>query len=75
MSERLADGFDIHHADGNPDNNDPANLVLIDTLDHAKLHGGLIQKLLEGSARVRRARIRKPKPKRLFVVCPWMSDG
>lgn len=40
MRERMADGFDIHHLDGNHDNNDPANLVLIEHTDHMALHGG-----------------------------------
>lgn len=35
----LADGFDIHHLDGNHANDDPANLVLIESEDHARLHG------------------------------------
>jgi hypothetical protein len=35
----LADGFDVHHLDGNHENNDPANLVLIDCGDHFMLHG------------------------------------
>jgi len=34
----LANGFQIHHADGNHDNNDPSNLVLIERSDHLNLH-------------------------------------
>jgi len=40
LAERLRDGFDVHHMDGNHDNNDPANLVLIEGSDHMMLHGG-----------------------------------
>jgi hypothetical protein len=32
-------GFDIHHVDGDHDNNDPDNLVLIERYDHLRLHG------------------------------------
>ena len=32
-------GFDIHHLDGDHDNNDPENLVLIEHIDHMRLHG------------------------------------
>lgn len=39
LKERLKDGFDIHHIDGNHENNDPANLVLIEHGDHMMLHG------------------------------------
>lgn len=40
LVDRLADGFDIHHLDGNHSNNDPSNLVLIDGADHLALHNG-----------------------------------
>ena len=35
----LADGFDVHHIDGNRENNDPSNLCLIEYKDHNRLHG------------------------------------
>lgn len=35
----LRDGFDVHHMDGNCDNNHPNNLVLIERADHMRLHG------------------------------------
>jgi hypothetical protein len=38
LQERLTDGFDVHHLDGNHGNNDPMNLVLIDRADHMMLH-------------------------------------
>lgn len=40
LAERIRDGADIHHVDGNRANNDPSNLVLIDGADHMMLHGG-----------------------------------
>jgi hypothetical protein len=40
LSDRLKDGFDIHHLDGNHSNNDPINLILIDGADHLMLHNG-----------------------------------
>lgn len=40
LKERLADGFHVHHIDGNHDNNDPKNLVLIESGDHMMLHNG-----------------------------------
>lgn len=39
LIERLKDGFDIHHLDGNHDNNDPKNLALIEHTDHMMIHG------------------------------------
>lgn len=36
---RIAEGFEIHHADCDHSNNAPDNLVLIEIVDHHKLHG------------------------------------
>ena len=40
LEQMLADGFDIHHIDGDHSNNDPGNLVLIESSDHMMLHNG-----------------------------------
>lgn len=39
LEQRLRDGFDIHHLDGDHSNDDPKNLVLIECSDHMALHG------------------------------------
>lgn len=39
LKERIRDGFHVHHIDGDHENNDPANLVLIDGVDHGMIHG------------------------------------
>jgi len=39
LQERFRDGFDIHHIDGNHENNRSENLVLIEASDHMRLHG------------------------------------
>lgn len=39
LKEKLKDGFDIHHMDGDHSNNDADNLVLIEHADHMMLHG------------------------------------
>lgn len=36
----MRDGFDVHHLDGDHENNDPRNLVLIEHTDHMALHNG-----------------------------------
>lgn len=36
----LADGFHIHHLDGDHGNNAPGNLVLIEGMDHMMIHSG-----------------------------------
>jgi hypothetical protein len=48
LRERLRDGFDLHHADGNHANDDPSNLVLIEASDHMRLHNrpGTLLRLL-----------------------------
>lgn len=35
----LGEGFQVHHIDGDHHNNHPANLALIETIDHLRLHG------------------------------------
>lgn len=40
LRARLKDGFDVHHLDGDHANNDPLNLILIDSADHLMLHNG-----------------------------------
>lgn len=40
LKARLADGFDVHHLDGDHSNDAPSNLVLIEHTDHMMLHGG-----------------------------------
>lgn len=42
LRERLADGFHVHHVDGDHSNDDPRNLILIDGADHLMLHAGSI---------------------------------
>lgn len=40
LEEHLRNGFHVHHVDGDHDNNDPANLVLMWGPDHMSvLHG------------------------------------
>lgn len=40
LRERLADGFHVHHADGDHANDAPSNLILIEGLDHMLIvHG------------------------------------
>ncbi len=43
LRERLREGFDIHHIDGNHENNDALNLALVEHTDHLRVHnrGGL----------------------------------
>jgi len=56
LREKLADGFDIHHLDGNHDNNDPLNLLLVEVVDHMRLHDLPLE-------RISAAKIRSDKKK------------
>ena len=40
LLDRMKDGFDIHHMDGDHENNDPKNLCLIEHTDHMMIHNG-----------------------------------
>lgn len=46
LKRMLREGFQVHHVDGDHGNNHPANLVLIECVDHMRLHGmfGLARK-------------------------------
>jgi hypothetical protein len=45
LKERTSDGFDIHHVDGDRENNAPENLVMIECSDHMMLHGSRMLRL------------------------------
>lgn len=74
LKEMLREGFDVHHVDGDDSNNDPRNLILIEAVDHIRLHGpalpnGLVgwrKRLAEKSmaARLKRAEASMPAPPR-----------
>ena len=40
LEKACREGFDVHHIDGDRDNHAPDNLVLIERLDHFRLHNG-----------------------------------
>ena len=42
LADKLKDGFDIHHTDGDHDNNDPKNLMLVEAQDHMLVHTGVM---------------------------------
>lgn len=46
LRDKMAEGFDIHHVDGDHYNDAPSNLILIDALDHMRLHGANLNRLL-----------------------------
>ena len=58
--------FGIHHIDGNYDNNDPTNLVLIYWGDHAMIHNGLKRPIRE--VKLRDTRRSKPPWSKSLVV-------
>jgi hypothetical protein len=70
LRERIADGFQVHHLDHNPGNNDPANLVLIEGEDHMHVHNlaggtqfrGLVEMAREGMANPNRQKRKVRNP-------------
>jgi len=58
LREKLADGFDIHHLDGNHDNDDPLNLLLIEVIDHMRLHDLPLQRISAAKIRSDKKKIR-----------------
>ena len=42
FNKKLMDDEIVHHIDGDQNNNDPMNLVIMKKSQHAKLHGGAL---------------------------------
>lgn len=65
LGQALRAGFDIHHMDGDHENNDPKNLVLMFGADHMMLHGmtGTLRSLRPGAGKWRDASQPKVKQK------------
>jgi hypothetical protein len=51
LAERIADGFDVHHVDGDRENNAPDNLILIEHTDHMSIHGLNVRERAQEAAR------------------------
>ena len=50
LAERIRDGFCIHHRDGNQENDDPLNVILIESKDHHLIHGHRLVGDMKGNA-------------------------
>ncbi len=50
LDDKLADGFHIHHIDGDHSNDHPLNLALIEGSDHLRLHRKIMPVLRPGPA-------------------------
>lgn len=68
LNSMLREGFDIHHMDGNHENNCPDNLVLIEHTDHMAIHGG---RALGRLARVGRKKKKRKSVIKLYKGKPW----
>ena len=59
LQERLADGFHIHHADGDHSNDSPNNLLMIEGLDHMLIvHGHKVASIFTRENCIKRAKKR-----------------
>lgn len=67
LLDRLADGFDIHHLDGNHENNISTNLILVECQDHMLLHSGVSDVSLSRMSK-RASALRHEKPKQSKLV-------
>jgi hypothetical protein len=89
LKARLRDGFHVHHVDGNHQNDAPKNLVLMEGVDHLRLHGhrltdGIAQWRIRSSKRAKEAKaaraaikaeaVARIVPKRKPQLTPMMID-
>lgn len=62
LSDRLKDGFHVHHMDGNHSNDEPRNLVLIESGDHMMIHNGSSRLIWRPPVRQNGGRRKKKSP-------------
>lgn len=68
LKRMLADGFHIHHMDGDHNNNEPRNLVLIEAGDHMMIHNGVSRLLWKPSTGMAKINIGRPKGKAIEKI-------
>lgn len=73
LRAKLQEGFHVHHLDGDHYNDDPPNLLLIDGVDHLRLHGLKIDKPRCAAKRGPRGPTKKTLQKRLDAL-PHIED-
>lgn len=66
LKDRLRDGFHVHHIDCDHGNNDPENLLLLDGVDHMRLHALPIGQELKKLARLRMM-VSNPEPRDTLI--------
>ncbi|WP_370193269.1 MULTISPECIES: hypothetical protein [Aurantimonas] len=59
LKAKLKEGFHVHHVDGNHLNSKPGNLMLIDGVDHLRLHGGQLRQGIRDWRHVHMPRTRR----------------
>lgn len=83
LQKMMMDGFDVHHVDLDHSNNHPDNMVLIDGVDHMRLHGMFRLRRPEDRETVRKAataRWAKTPPEersahaRMMGMARWKAD-
>lgn len=79
LEDKLRDGFDIHHGDGNHTNNDATNLFLIECRDHMQIHGGSISRIFSSGEKARREAERMETGRLAYELktplLSWMEIG
>ena len=68
LQDKLNDGFQVHHVDGDTLNNDPVNLVLIDGADHLAIHNGSVKLRKKPAIRSHRGEARRRDAKARFAL-------
>lgn len=75
LERQIADGFVIHHLDGNHDNDEPHNLVLIEGVDHMRLHAGKLGAGIEAWKRRPKKAKAAPAIKHVFPTKSQINEN
>lgn len=68
LKAKITEGFEVHHVDGDHENNEPGNLVLIEGADHMRLHHLPFARTQTAGRLGAKARMKKISPKLRSVI-------
>lgn len=75
LTRMMAEGFHVHHVDGDHSNDEPSNLILIEGDDHLRLHGMDVQASARSGHRTRAKKSKMAAEEVGTVAIAMLRDG